>query len=1645
MQNLDRTDSKTTHRLPHPRWLAVTAIVLAVWAIALGLWWRQLNAAAPTARPTPLAEVTRVAIATPRPQPTASATPSGTPVTAPVVRPTGASPDVLAADWLTLARAFDGDRALAYIAELADPKYAGRAVGSPGGKLAAEWLADRFREYGLQPAGDGGTYFQEFAVPYAELTAMPAFELLDSAGQTRKEYRLRADYTIWPGGYADGGQAEGPVLWVGNGTHADYKDVDAEGAIVLCRWRYPQQEPQREALEHGAKAILFFRPEYNMRMRRTAREDALLPQGIPTLLIGSTVVQDLLDGSGMTPDDLTIQYQSRWLATRVRVNLPLQYDENATGRNVLGVLPGSDPDGQSQVIILGGHYDHLGADPDGTTWGGANDNASGPAVLLEIARQWQEQGYVPKRTVLFAAWDGEEIGLNGSRFYVQHPAYPLSSTVGMLQLDMVGAGPNQLLIDSGGIVADQSFAAAGTLGMQVQGQSLGSSDHVSFVQAGVPATLYIWWDGTTPGAIYHVPEDNINNINPDQLEAAGQLTDLVALTLSWEQEELEDRSSELQQAVSTMDAASFVGTLDPANQPLRQEQESWLTVVQARQPAEFTAVPGVAIIAGDVATSTLTLRYRWDAADTLSTATVTARWVRHDSAAAGREVSPSSGRGSAGDTWYYAGPAWETVPGEHVQVEYLQGAEQARAMVPIADGLYEQVKREVGPVLALTGRLNIRLYPSNTLLRALQMPPAGYEGAQAWPTDGGIILNQTSALTTTLLEFALQHAGWSSAAASWLAQGTSDHWSASPAEAGQSTASAEALQKLQAQYIPILLQADANKTLWPTESMPPLHEVPQDKVALWRAQAWAMTDQVLRLGGLPNRTTDVAGWYTALLTPWRTAAEGIQRTLLQRSQAVLERDETAFLNTVDASDAVLFTEERHWFADLQSHPVSTFALSGQLLSLREDQAIVQVAMDYLLADPDSTRNRVSWQARFVQRDGRWLYADVDLKQESSPHFLLKYVTPQQGAIAAQLLSDAERAYDLVTTDLDQDLAGPVEIKYYDDPQLFRTSIYLSMPAARGWSEPGESIKLTNVTTEEVGRILAHELGHAVLFAKGVQHGGVHEGTAQYVAGLYSPQWQNEQVRKWRQQVYDVVRANRDVTLETLDDWRVWQVSDPGLIYNMSWDNIAYFRQRFGRETFLRWLDLLGSGLSFEDAFAQATGITFREFDAAWRESVLRGHIAPQDIATAQATSGESAVEHVFKLAQPAWDGREAGTAGDAAAAQYVAEQFAQYGLQPAGANGTYLQPFSIAPTRLITTPELTLITADKQMHGLQYRSDFLELVGGAAGDGQAEHTVVYVNDLAAGELRLGGRIVLTQASDPWAAARQAQSAGAGALLLSTTKRAADLLIKSDDLSARSAATIPVYELTADAYDALLKLAGYKPAQLANAPPALPLPVSARVSVQLESTAAVTVANVLGVLPGSDPQLAQEVIIVGAQLDGLGRLPDGTLYPGANHDASGIAALLEIARTWHEQGYRPRRTILFAAWNASELGWLGPQYYVTQPAYPLGQTRAVIQLDKVGQGRGYYLAVASNEQQDALILAHLDNAARQVEGRWTWAKYDAGGDQDPFHRRGIPAALFTWERAEFASSPQDTADLLDVNKLQATARVVALTLMTMADE
>ncbi len=1647
MNSIKEEPHRTRPRLPHPRWIPVVAILLAVWALALGVWRSSLQSrpqAAPSGvatsaapRVNPLAAVAD--------QPAAAVEPSAanTPETVPVMR--SPSQQVREEDWLALAQAFDTERALADIVELTSAKYAGRAVGSPGSGLAGDWIAARFEEYGLQAAGDDGTYFQEFPVPYAELTAMPTFELLDSAGLVEREFRFRDEYMLWPGGYADGGQVQGPVLWVSDGGHDDYDGLNAVGAIVLSRYTRPFEDIQRQALEHGAKALLLARlDDANLRMRRTARSDALLPQGIPTLVVGREVAEDLIANSGMTIDDLTIEYKSRELGSSARIDLPLEYEQGKTGRNVLGVLPGSDPDGKHQVFIVGAHYDHMGADPDGTMWPGANDDVSGVVVLLEMARLWQERGYTPKRTVLFAAWDGEEIGLNGSEHYVEHPRYPLEDTVGMLQLDMVGAGTPTLAIGPGGLVARQSTAAAAWLGIPVQPESGGGSDHAPFVAAGVPAAIYIWWAGDAPDLVYHVPEDDISNIEPDRLEAAGQLAHLVTLYMSWEQEDLEDLTTRRTEALGAQDINAVLRTVDPWDRDLVSQEESWLTTLISRQAAEFTSTVSSPIIVGNVATSTMTLHYRWQSDDSRTTATVPVRWRRRDL------------------DWYFGGPAWDQSVGQHVRVQHLQAPLVADRLVRDADTLYEFLTDQAG--LDLPETVTIAFYSepgqgsspsalgagSQDLLHALSPPPPGFEEAYGWSVDGGILLSRPADLDTLLTEWALQRAGWPSEAASWLGQGLIDYWQVSEASDPQ------ALAEIRQDYMPVLQQALVDNALWTLGEMPGRHEVESRELEIWRAQAWAVTSHLLDTESWTALqaplTLDDEAWRVALLDPWQRATTGIQVTLAERTRAVLELDKAAFLATVDPADTVLLQEESHWFDDLALHPAETFSYDSRLLSLDGDQATAELTVRYALSEPSSAAGAVTYRARFVQANDLWYYSDVDLSEDRSEHFVLKYEHPDHGLHAPKLLSLAEGAYDQVTTDLGFHPTAPIEIKVYHQTNLFSFSIYMSMPRARGWTEPGESIKIALPASEQLafdglGATLAHELTHSALFDKGVQHGAVHEGTAHYEAGLYDSQWLYQKVRNWRREVYDVVRSKRLLTLEDLVNWREVEPDDFDLMYSMGWDTVSYFRERYGRETFLDWLGLLGTDLSFEEAFLQATGMTFADFDSAWRESVLRGHVDPQYIEMALRFDGQHALADVHTLAQLSWAGREAGTSGNQAAAQYVADKFAEYGLRPAGDEGSYFQWFDARQTALARTPTLEILGEDgSSLLSLRYRADFRPLLGGKAGGGQAASTLLYVRNLRAEDLRLGGRVVLAQATaNPLDDVADAERRGAGALLLMTSKWPSAMTIKSNDLPLVSSRAIPVYELTKEASDAILDLAGYRSWQLEDVPPAVPLPLSARVDVSLAVTPTVRVPNVLALLPGTDPQVSDQVLIIAAHLDHVGRLPDGTVYPGANNDASGIAVLLEIARLWHSMGYQPRRTVLFAAWNGTELGLLGSKYYVTRPVFSLDMTAAMIQLDMVGQGRGFYIIASSDKTEDARILAHLENAAPRVQGRLSFERDSTSSDHRSFDLRGIPAVMLSWEEPQNTHRPEDTADTVSQDKLGTVGRVTALTLMTMADE
>jgi hypothetical protein len=208
--------------------------------------------------------------------------------------------------------------------------------------------------------------------------------------------------------------------------------------------------------------------------------------------------------------------------------LNVTLDEKRPARNVLAKIAGADKNLKNEYVILGGHYDHLGIDPTGDVFNGADDNASGTAVVMEVARTMKLNGARPKRTIIFALWGAEEEGLLGSKYYTENPLYPLDKTVIYINLDMEGEG-NGLLSFSGVYYAPfiWDIVKAGVpknilANVSVSRGGPGGSDHTYFLSQGVPA-----YGVFTQGLHFRTNRvgDVIDMIKPEVLKKSGDFVE----------------------------------------------------------------------------------------------------------------------------------------------------------------------------------------------------------------------------------------------------------------------------------------------------------------------------------------------------------------------------------------------------------------------------------------------------------------------------------------------------------------------------------------------------------------------------------------------------------------------------------------------------------------------------------------------------------------------------------------------------------------------------------------------------------------------------------------------------------------------------------------------------------------------------------------------------------------------------------------------------------------------------------------------------------------------------------------------------------------------------------------------------------------
>jgi hypothetical protein len=462
-------------------------------------------------------------------------TPPGTSQTRSAAPP-GASaatpPETSSAGAVAVARAFDAQDALQIVTALADPSFQGRHTGTPGEVKGAEYLAAAFQRAGLQPGGDSGGYLQSLPVTVEEMAAVPVLDLTGASG-AQTPLRFRADFRPIFGGTAGAGDVQGPGLFVGNGH--DLTGLAVKGKILLATVQGSLADLDTRARQDGALGVLVTTGQATLLKGEGRPPDT---GALPVVELSQSGAAALLSGSGHTREELNADLQagkplpSFPLPWTIHLAVSLVPPAQVQAHNVLGILPGTD---SSRTVVVGAHFEEIGPDPDGTVYPAANDNASGTAVLLELARLLQNRRVRPRATIVFAAWSGHEEGLFGSQFSIDHPRFPLAQTSLYLNLDTVGQGAGTQL--------DAFAASAGAQGLvhtaqgmlQASGEAApvrvssnadGTSDDLSFSQAGVPA-LALNWNGIIEDGRLHTPADTATTVDPAKLRLTGQIAALV--------------------------------------------------------------------------------------------------------------------------------------------------------------------------------------------------------------------------------------------------------------------------------------------------------------------------------------------------------------------------------------------------------------------------------------------------------------------------------------------------------------------------------------------------------------------------------------------------------------------------------------------------------------------------------------------------------------------------------------------------------------------------------------------------------------------------------------------------------------------------------------------------------------------------------------------------------------------------------------------------------------------------------------------------------------------------------------------------------------------------------------------------------------
>ncbi len=432
----------------------------------------------------------------------------------------------------------DPERIRGQVRFLASDLLEGRGTGQRGGDIAAEYIATQFALYGLKPAGDNGTFLQRVPLEGIATQDSSTLALLPNKGASI-ELNYRTDFVAMDNTGKQRNDLDAGLVWMGYGIDApeynwnDYRDVDVRGKVLLMlvneppsddpqffagkaltyygRWTYKFEEAARKG---AAGVILIHKTEMAsygwdvVRNSWSGERSLLRNDPAPKLALAAWVQYDaarkLAQACGMNLDDMIAAAGKRGfkavaLPARAKATI-LSKVRDFDSNNVIAKLPGGDPKLQDQAVLYSAHYDHLGIVPamsGHNIYNGAQDNATGVGILLEIARAFAAAKQPPKRSIYFASVTAEEQGLLGSEYLGKHPPVPANEISLALNYDDVPtlgvpeevnvAGAERTTFYPEVERTARQFGLTIVPDARPEAGHYYRSDHFSFARAGVPA------------------------------------------------------------------------------------------------------------------------------------------------------------------------------------------------------------------------------------------------------------------------------------------------------------------------------------------------------------------------------------------------------------------------------------------------------------------------------------------------------------------------------------------------------------------------------------------------------------------------------------------------------------------------------------------------------------------------------------------------------------------------------------------------------------------------------------------------------------------------------------------------------------------------------------------------------------------------------------------------------------------------------------------------------------------------------------------------------------------------------------------------------------------------------------------------------